>query len=64
LIPRIKTILDCDVVYIRYADKLNKSMLFSQYPLRFLSKKLFLVWEFNSFPDTFETDPDKIAKQS
>ncbi len=64
LVPRIKTVLDCDVVYTRYAGKLNQSMLFSQYPLKLLSKKLYLVWEFNAFPDSFESDPNKIKKNT
>lgn len=50
ILPRIKTLLQCDVVYTRYEGKFTDSMQVSKFPLNFLTKKAVNVWEFNTVP--------------
>lgn len=50
ILPRIKTLLQCDVVYTRYEGTFSNSMQLSRFPLNILTKKALIVWEFNALP--------------
>ena len=50
IIPRLRTILNCDVVYTRYEGKMTKSMRLSNFPLRKLTQHAINIWEFNALP--------------
>jgi glycosyltransferase involved in cell wall biosynthesis len=50
-ILQLLTLLNCDVIYIRYEGKLTKNMQFSKYPLRIIAKRSLVVWEFNTVPE-------------
>ena len=66
IFPRIKTLLQCDVVYTRYEGKMTDSMLLNQFPLKQLTQHAVNIWEFNTLPQLALTkgkDEDEVDRQ-
>ena len=50
IFSRIKTLLQCDVIYTRYQGNMTQSMMLSKFPLKNLTRHAINIWEFNALP--------------